>query len=136
MDGFSVSSIVNLCSTVSNRGLGCYQEINSLVQGTARVDGNVWDLVSLAGLLRDLQDNLERLEKVIGSRRIMAEQLQSSLNQTLPTCEAVFARLQKQLARLDQDNVSYLDEGYVHMHQAFMATHSQLAGFWIDLLEL
>lgn len=136
MDGFSRSSITSLCSSISNRGTACYHEVDSLVNGTARINGEVWDLVALAGLAREAAGNLTRLEEILHNTRVLSERLQASMNQELPLCEAIFARLHKQLCRLDPNNAGTVDENYVHIHQAVMATHSRLFELYIEILSL
>ncbi|WZH41028.1 ankyrin repeat-containing domain protein [Fusarium acuminatum] len=132
-DGFSVISLTSLGSTVSHRVLSSAEELNEL-NSTLRVPDE--RLSSFALRLYQLHQHIGSLDAALNSASAISGRLQTTLSQSLGSCDVVSTVLNKQVMRLQAETLPMLDEMFLVTYNDAVLAFTRLFAFFAKVLFL
>ncbi|KAF7539120.1 hypothetical protein G7Z17_g12488 [Cylindrodendrum hubeiense] len=136
MDGFSVISLTSLTSTITNRALSSIGELNELIQTIGQDHAATQDLTVLSGALHQLHQQVPQLETALNGASAISLRLQNHLSQSLASCDGIAAVLNKQVMRLQPNNVLLCDGEFCVVNGYALRTYCQLFDVFVMLLSL
>ncbi|KAH7150368.1 ankyrin repeat-containing domain protein [Dactylonectria estremocensis] len=136
MDAFSVVSLTSLTTTISNRALSSATELNELLQALGRDHLASEILFALSNALHRHQQQVAQLQAALDGAHTISVRLQAHLSQSLTACDATAAVLNKQVMRLQPDNVELFDESFCAAHGDAVRAYSQLFDVFVKLLSM
>ncbi|KAF4974947.1 hypothetical protein FZEAL_8210 [Fusarium zealandicum] len=132
-DGFSVISLTSLGSTISHRVLSSAEELNEL-NGTLEAENS--HLRASAATLYKLHQHVGELETALNGAAAISVRMQTLLSQTLGSCDAITAVLNKQLMRLQADTLPMLDGVFMVVYNDAVVAFARLFAFFVKVLSL
>ncbi|KAM0350227.1 hypothetical protein ACHAPU_003392 [Fusarium lateritium] len=132
-DGFSVISLTSLGSTVSHRVLSSAEELNELNSTLGVPDER---LSSFALRLYQLHQHVGYLEAALNSASAISGRLQTTLSQSLGSCDVVSTVLNKQAMRLQAETLPMLDEVFLMVYSDAVLAFTRLFAFYAKILSL
>lgn len=129
-DGFSVTSLTSLCSSIANRAASSAGELDTL--GAARPG----PILALAEHIRQIGRGASQLEQALDAAPAISQQLQHLLGRALATGDAATGRLHKQVMRLRAENLAAVDADYAEAYGRFLETYSRLFAYFGDALSM
>lgn len=140
MDSFSVISLTSHCSNISHIAISASVELSSLTQhrapGTAEGDLSA-RILSFSDALEQYGHTASELERALERRGIViCPTLQTVLLKWLGEAQAAVASLNKQLSRLQPENVLALDWEYLVLQRDVLVAYTQLFVYFEELLGL
>ncbi|KAF5677621.1 ankyrin protein [Fusarium heterosporum] len=132
-DGFSVISLTSLGSTVSHRVLSSAEELNELNSTLGVPDER---LSSFALRLYQLHQHVGYLETALNSASAISGRLQTTLSQSLGSCDVVSTVLNKQVMRLQAETLPMLDEVFLMVYNDAVLAFTRLFAFFAKILSL
>ncbi|KAH6895887.1 ankyrin repeat-containing domain protein [Thelonectria olida] len=136
MDGFSVISLTALGSTIANRALSSAEELNELIATLGSHHGSISHLSTFSSLLHKLHQHVVQLETALNGASVISLRLQTDLSQCLGSCDGIMAVLNKQVMRLQPENVAQLDETFLAVQGHTLEAYCQLFDFFVKLLSM
>ncbi|KAI5463662.1 ankyrin repeat-containing domain protein [Mariannaea sp. PMI_226] len=136
MDGFSVISLTSLGSTLANRALASAEELNELIRTLDPHHASIPQLSSFSSLLQKLHHQVLQLEATLHGARVISVRLQSHLSQCLGSCDGTMAGLNKQVMRLQPDNLPFLDEGFLAVQGHTLDAYCEVFDYFVKLLSM
>ncbi|KAK2612784.1 hypothetical protein QQS21_001236 [Conoideocrella luteorostrata] len=134
MDGFSVASLTSLCSTIAQQVVSSTSELQSLLQTIPSPSDSVQQIATFAAILHATNVQVTHLEQALGNATAISLGLQGVLTASLNSCNAVSARLHKQILRLHADNATDADPTYIQSHSQLLAIYQSLFQCLADIL--
>ncbi len=131
MDGFSVTGLTSLCTSITSRAASGAAELQ-----TFNSDSRFNALQSLADSLAQLGYVTPLLEHALCNATSISQNLQTLLNNILTTVDAAITKLHKQLMRISQENIHLLDHDYVSKHHTLLEAYADVAEVLIEVLSL
>lgn len=132
-DGFSVISLTSLGSTVSHRVLSSAEELNEL-NGTLEIQDE--RLVSFSSRLYQLHQHVGYLEAALNDASAISGRFQTTLSQSLGSCDVVSTVLNKQVMRLQAETLPLLDEVFLMVYSDVLLAYTRLFAFFVKVLSL
>jgi hypothetical protein len=132
-DGFSVISLTSLGSTVSHRVLSSAEELNEL-NSTLEVPDE--RLSSFALRLYQLHQHVGSLDDALNSASAISGRLQTTLSQSLGSCDVVSTVLNKQVMRLQAETLPMLDEVFLVVYNDAVVAFTRLFAFFANVLSM
>ncbi|KAH7160411.1 ankyrin repeat-containing domain protein [Dactylonectria estremocensis] len=136
MDGFSVTSLTTLCSTISTRAISSASEASSLAGALEGGDQRVLQLALVSSALEQLRRHTAQLEEALDAATAISERLRAVLGRSLAACEGAVGALHKQLMNLQPGDGGRLDSSFLVAHGGFLMAYGQLFAYLVDMLSL
>ncbi|KAM5346299.1 hypothetical protein ACJ41O_009304 [Fusarium nematophilum] len=136
MDGFSVTSLTTLCSSISTRAVSSADEASSLASALDPDDQRVLQLTLVSTALEQFRRHAAQLEEALNAATAISERLRAVLGQSLAACEGTMGALYKQLMNLQPGHVGRSDSSFLVAHGGFLMTYSQLFAYLVEVLSL
>jgi hypothetical protein len=136
MDGFSVISLTSLGSTIANRALSSAEELNELIATLDLHHGSISHLSTFSSLLHKLHQHVVELETALNGASAISLRLQTDLSQCLGSCDGIMAVLNKQVMRLQPENVAQLNGTFLAVQGYSLEAYCQLFDFFVKLLSM
>ncbi|CAG7563904.1 unnamed protein product [Fusarium equiseti] len=132
-DGFSVISLTSLGSSISHRLLSSAEELNEL-NGTLETPDE--RLSSFANRLYQLHQHVGYLETALNNASAISGRFQTTLSQSLGSCDVVSTVLNKQVMRLQAETLGLLDEVFLVVYSDALLAYTRLFAFFVKVLSL
>ncbi|RBR09474.1 uncharacterized protein FIESC28_09858 [Fusarium coffeatum] len=132
-DGFSVISLTSLGSSISHRLLSSAEELNEL-NGTLEAPDE--RLSSFANRLYQLHQHVGYLETALNNASAISGRFQTTLSQSLGSCDVVNTVLNKQVMRLQAETLGLLDEVFLGVYSDALLAYTRLFAFFVKVLSL
>ncbi|KAH7222252.1 ankyrin repeat-containing domain protein [Fusarium oxysporum] len=132
-DGFSVISLTSLGSSISHRVLSSAEELNELNTALEVPDER---LSSFATRLYQLHQHVGVLETALNSASAISGRLQTTISQSLGSCDVVATVLNKQVMRLQAETLPLLDEVFLVVYSDAVVAFSRLFAFFAKVLSI
>lgn len=132
-DGFSVISLTSLGSSISHRLLSSAEELNEL-NGTLESPDE--RLSSFANRLYQLHQHVGYLETALNNASAISGRFQTTLSQSLGSCDVVNTVLNKQVMRLQAETLGLLDEVFLVVYSDALLAYTRLFAFFVKVLSL
>ncbi|KAH7189530.1 ankyrin repeat-containing domain protein [Fusarium flagelliforme] len=132
-DGFSVISLTSLGSSISHRLLSSAEELNEL-NGTLETTDE--RLSSFANRLYQLHQHVGYLETALNNASAISGRFQTTLSQSLGSCDVVSTVLNKQVMRLQAETLGLLDEVFLVVYSDALLAYTRLFAFFVKVLSL
>ncbi|KAH7136332.1 ankyrin repeat-containing domain protein [Dactylonectria macrodidyma] len=136
MNGFSVTSLTTLCSSISSRAVSSAAEANSLAGFLDGGDQRVLQLALVSSALEQLRCHTAQLEEALDVATAISERLRAVLARSLAACEDAMGALHKQLMNLQPGDGGKSDSSFLVAHGGFLMTYGQLFAYLVDVLSL
>lgn len=136
MNGQSTLPLASLCSSLVLRCTTCYSEINHVVTQCASQDVDLGGLEMLAGLTHEAAEYTGQLQQVLEQQPPVAELAHAAMTESWPKLEGVYARLSKQLMRIEPTTISNVKGEYLQVHLNVVTGHSRLVAMFVDVFSL
>ncbi|KAH8736375.1 ankyrin repeat-containing domain protein [Ilyonectria robusta] len=136
MDGFSVVSLTSSAATISNRALSSAEELKELIQNLDSQHFTIPHLSPLGDALHQLHQQVAQLQTALNGASAISVRLQTHLSQSLEACDGIAAVLNKQVMRLQADNLLLFDETFCAVHSHTLVSYCQLFDVFVKLLSL
>ncbi|PNY28890.1 Ankyrin repeat protein [Tolypocladium capitatum] len=130
MDGFSVTSVTSLCSSIANRAAYSAGELDSL--GAARPES----IRALTERIGQINRGASQLGQALNGAAYISPQLQDVLKDALAAGDATTGKLQKQVMRLQAENLAAVDGDYAEAYGRSLGTYSRLFDYLSEVLSL
>ncbi|KAM0232803.1 hypothetical protein ACHAPO_007629 [Fusarium lateritium] len=132
-DGFSVISLTSLGSTISHRLLSSAEELNELNNALQTPDER---LAAFASRLYQLHQHVGYLEAALNNASAISARFQTTLSQSLGSCDVVSTVLNKQVMRLQAETLALLDEVFLMVYSDVLLAYTRLFAFFAKVLSL
>lgn len=132
-DGFSVISLTSLGSSISHRVLSSAEELNELNTALEVPDER---LSSFATRLYQLHQHVGVLETALNSASAISGRLQTTISQSLGSCDVVATVLNKQVMRLQAETLPLMDEVFLVVYSDAIVAFSRLFAFYAKVLSI
>lgn len=126
MQGFSVASVTSACSTISHRALSTATEIDQLRTQSPSVDTGIKKLAFLATRLQQFRQHVDTLQQCLRDASAISERLQEVVGTAIAHCDAASAVLQKQVMRVQPQNLTQLDVNALSAFEDLLVTNSRV----------
>ena len=135
MDGFSVTSLTSLCTSIANRAASSAAELDALVKSSPP-DSTSDLLCTVQDFLAKLNLEASQLERALDGATCISQSLQGALHKMLAMGDEAFGKLHKQLMRLQPQNVHAVDTNYVLKFVPLLMTHVQVLQLFTEAAAL
>ena len=136
MDGFTVASLESSTTAIVQKAASAAAELNALTQTITSGSFRVQRLGQLSSGLQQLSDEADDLLSALGASSVISPRLQGALSRVLRRCEALMASLDKQVMRLQPDNVRSVNWTVVTVLTDFVGAHATLFGPFAEMLAM
>lgn len=126
MQDSTVASAVSGCSTISHRAVSTATEIDQLRSQSPLGDAGIDKLAFLATKLQQFRQHVDTLQQCLRDATVISDKLQVVVNGVVKQCDSASAVLQKQVMRVQPQNLSQLNEGVVETFQALLDSNSRV----------
>lgn len=133
MDGFSVTSLTSLSTSIINRSAYSGAELNAVFQSTQTGIASA-SLRAHCTLLTELSYEATQLEHKIQTATVISQSLQGALHSILTTGDTTIGKLHKQLLRITPENVQDVGNESIVLLNKFLAAYSQAFRFVGEVL--
>lgn len=135
MDSFSVASLTSKCTAISYLTISITSELSHLQ--TSLRDSTQSELITtFASIIRHLGVTVGRLEASLNGGAIIFQTLQSQLGKSLSSCQGTMGGLNKQIMRIQVDNLPRMQSVYLVAHHDWVAAYGQLFSFYWEILAM
>ncbi|KAJ4269920.1 hypothetical protein NW762_001591 [Fusarium torreyae] len=132
-DGFSVISLTSLGSTISHRVLSSAEELNEL---NSTIEVPLKSLAAFASKLYQLHQHVGHLETALNGASVISARMQTTLSQSLGSCDVITTVLNKQVMRLQAETLPLLDEVFMTVYNDVVLAFTRLFAFFAKVLSL
>lgn len=136
MNGQSTLPLASLCSSLVLRCTTCYSEINHTVTQCQSQDVDLGGLEMLAGLIHEAAEYTGQLQEALEQQPPVAELGHAAMTESWPKLEGVYAKLSKQLMRIEPDTIANVKGEYLQVHLNVVTAHNKLVAMFVDVLSM
>lgn len=136
MEGPLIASLCSLCSSVVHRSTACYTEIHTLILSSGQSRVTLGGLEILAGLIHEVSQYTNELNDALEKRPVVSPMTHTTLDNILGRLDSIYGKLNKQLMRLDGQNIDRVEPTYLQAHHNLVGAHSKFVGLLLDIVTM
>ncbi|CEJ80252.1 hypothetical protein VHEMI00448 [[Torrubiella] hemipterigena] len=136
MEGPLIAPLCSLCSSVVHRSTACYTEIHTLILSSGQSRVTLGGLEILAGLIHEVSQYTNELNDALEKRPVVSPMTHTTLDTILGRLDSIYGKLNKQIMRLDAQNIDRVEPTYLQAHHNLVGAHSKFVGLLLDIVTM